>query len=225
MSTIPLSSLLLLAMTAIKPTTTAMIKAPTKNFMGSPLLSSQPHFYSFYIFLQPFLYCHLLSILQDIIIAMSIRSLFITVFLFLFIAFVGLVFKNLSNLKLEKPASFNTEVRIGDIYFLAKTVSTDIEKKMGLSGTKELKDNQAMLFVFDKADKWSIWMKDMNYPLDIIWLSSEKKIVHIENNISPDTYPKTFYPDAPAMYVLEMPASALEKSNVELGNQVFFEVK
>src|SRR4051812_8934615 len=61
-------------------------------------------------------------------------------------------------------------VHIGDGVFAARVARTNSEREKGLSGTHDLRSNQAMLFVYDTDDEWSIWMKEMNYPIDIIWL-------------------------------------------------------
>ena len=55
----------------------------------------------------------------------------------------------------------------------------------GLAVKDQLKENEAMFFVFDKPEKHSFWMKDMNFPIDIIWLDSTDKVVHIEQNLQP----------------------------------------
>ena len=61
-------------------------------------------------------------------------------------------------------------------------------------------------------------MKDMNFPLDIVWLKSSKKVVYIEQNVSPDTgIDKTYYPHVPARYVLEMSAGNVKSKNIKLG--------
>lgn len=55
----------------------------------------------------------------------------------------------------------------------------------GLAVKDQLKENEAMFFVFNKPGKHSFWMKDMNFPIDIIWLDSNDKVVHIEQNLQP----------------------------------------
>ena len=44
----------------------------------------------------------------------------------------------------------------------------------------------------------------MNFNIDMIWLDSDKRVVSIEEDVSPDTYPDKFCPDTPAKYVLEI---------------------
>lgn len=86
-------------------------------------------------------------------------------------------------------------------------VSDTAEKRItGLSYRTELPEGvDGMLFIFDEPGPHGIWMKDMNFAIDIIWLDDEFKIVHRLDNISPDTYPETFSSPSPARYVLELP--------------------
>ena len=63
-------------------------------------------------------------------------------------------------------------------------------------------------------------MKDMLFPLDIIWISSDFHIVHIEKNLSAQTYPTIYYPNAPAEYVLEISAGESDKNNIKIGDLV-----
>lgn len=84
---------------------------------------------------------------------------------------------------------------------------TIFERVQGLSDTTTLPAGiDGMLFVFSEPGFHSIWMKDMNYSLDIYWLDSEFNIVHQELAVSPDTYPElSFASSVPVSYVLEIP--------------------
>jgi uncharacterized protein len=105
-------------------------------------------------------------------------------------------------------------------------VDTEETREVGLGGRDGLADNQAMLFIFDKPDFYEFWMKDMKFPIDIIWLGTDRKIVHIENNVSPETYPDTtFMPESEALYVLETPAGFAEKNNIKIGDVVELNLK
>jgi uncharacterized membrane protein (UPF0127 family) len=69
-----------------------------------------------------------------------------------------------------------------------------------------------MWFIFPEDKVWKIWMKDMKMPIDIVWLDRDKKVVHIEENVEPDTEPHDVYqPPVPARYVLEMSAGSVQK--------------
>src|SRR3989344_573955 len=58
--------------------------------------------------------------------------------------------------------------------------TTDAAREQGLSGRENLKEEEGMLFVFDYPDKYSFWMKDMNFPIDMIWIIENKKIIYIK---------------------------------------------
>lgn len=97
---------------------------------------------------------------------------------------------------------------------------TPMLRESGLSGVKYMPENTAMLFIFDKPDKYEFWMKEMKFPLDMIWLDKEYKIVHIETDLSPSTYPKTFAPTLPSLYVIEANAGLVTKNNLKIGDNL-----
>ena len=101
----------------------------------------------------------------------------------------------------------------------ASVAATPKERKTGLSGTPFLPSGVVKLFIFSKPDKWGIWMPDMHYPIDIIWLDEVATIVHIETDVHPDTYPETFFPDEPALYVIETNAGFVDKHSITLGSR------
>jgi uncharacterized membrane protein (UPF0127 family) len=113
-------------------------------------------------------------------------------------------------------------VSIGDAISYAQVADTDSSREKGLSGSKPLAENESMLFVFDVPSRWGMWMKDMHYSLDIVWLDSSKKIVHTEQHIAPDTYPKAFLPQKDAQYVVELPAGYIQRHSVMVGQTVTF---
>lgn len=94
-------------------------------------------------------------------------------------------------------------VHIGDITHRVEIANTDEELKKGLSGKKNLGKVDGMLFVFPETAFHQIWMKDMLFPIDIIWIGEDLTIINIERNVSPDSYPRNFRPDRPARYAIE----------------------
>lgn len=88
----------------------------------------------------------------------------------------------------------------------------------GLSFTEPLKENTGMFFIFDTTDAHGFWMKDMRYPIDIIWFSEDMKVVHIEKSIAPETYPEILFPQQIARYVLEVPAGFSDIHSISVGD-------
>ena len=102
----------------------------------------------------------------------------------------------------------------------ASVADTLPERIQGLSNTPFLPKDVIKLFVFEAYGEHSIWMKDMNYSLDIIWVDREGKIVHIEENISPDTYPESFSSPVPAWFVVEANAGFVANNAISVGDEV-----
>ncbi len=113
---------------------------------------------------------------------------------------------------------------VGDKVVYARLANNDSERTRGLSGSSQLADDQAMLFVFDQDGRWGVWMKDMRYSLDILWLDSGKKVVDIAQNVSPNTYPTVFSPKNNARYVVELPAGFTDQHQVSVGQAVGFSI-
>ncbi len=95
-------------------------------------------------------------------------------------------------------------------------------QQKGLSGRRCMKAHHAMLFPFTETGTHCFWMKDMRFPIDIIWLNEAKEVVHIEHNVSPDSYPNSFCPDEAARYVLELKAVQAKRLGIEPGTAVNF---
>ena len=99
---------------------------------------------------------------------------------------------------------------------------TEAEREQGLSDTQPLTSNEGMLFVFDSPNIPGFWMKDMNYPLDIVWIDQDKKVIGVSANLDPKTYPQVFSPTSPILYVLELPAGFYKTNNIKVGDIVTF---
>ena len=90
-------------------------------------------------------------------------------------------------------------------YSLARieVVSTPAEQERGLGGRPQIPDDYGMLFAFAKADSYGFWMKDMQAPIDIIWINDDGTVAGILDAIATSTYPAIFYPPKPIRYALE----------------------
>jgi uncharacterized membrane protein (UPF0127 family) len=100
---------------------------------------------------------------------------------------------------------------------LARTLE---EKVRGLSGRPALKSGHGMLFVYERPEPVSIWMKDMRFPLDILWIRGGR-IVHIEKRAPPlrPSGPEQIY-TAIADLVLEVPAGFTARQQIRVGDPV-----
>ncbi len=97
---------------------------------------------------------------------------------------------------------------------------TEDKRIKGLGGLSSIPRGYGMFFIFDSSGYQSIWMKDMLFSVDIIWIDENNKIVHIEKNISPDTYPKIFTAPAKARFVLELNAGMSESYDLKADDKL-----
>ena len=95
---------------------------------------------------------------------------------------------------------------------------TEILREQGLSGHKPLGMNEGMLFAFPEEGFHSFWMKDMTFPIDILWLDSDYHIMDVRERAQPSSYPEIFTPRMPSQYVLELPEGFFENHSLKIGN-------
>lgn len=112
------------------------------------------------------------------------------------------------------------KVEIGDLVITAEVACSDAEQERGLSERNRLALGTGMLFPFPDDAPHFMWMKDMQFPLDMLWISSDGTIVHTEEYISPDTFPESFSSPAPSRLVLEINAGIISSSDVSVGEKV-----
>jgi uncharacterized protein len=128
----------------------------------------------------------------------------------------------LSFLSKKQEIKEPTTLKIGSVTLNIGVANTDAERMQGLSGRSGLQENEGLLFIFEQQGYYGFWMKDMKFPIDIAWLDKNKKIIHIESNILPDTYPEVFSPTSPALYVLEASANFFENHQIKIGDVAEF---
>ena len=109
-------------------------------------------------------------------------------------------------------------VNVGTSTLILDLATTSATRSQGLSGRASLDTNAGMLFVFEEPGLYGFWMKEMEFPLDLIWLDIKGKVVDITTNLSPQTYPKAFYPVSPVKYVIEVNAGWAKMNNLEVGD-------
>ncbi len=111
-------------------------------------------------------------------------------------------------------------IKIGETSIKVDVADTDSERRQGLSGRGELEEGEGLLFVFERVGTYGFWMKDMNFAIDIIWIGEDKKVVGIERSVEPSTYPTIFYPPSEVLYVLEVPATFSDATNINVGQSL-----
>lgn len=117
-------------------------------------------------------------------------------------------------------------LRVNGAEILVEVADTDEKRGVGLGDRETLGENEGMLFVFEKNSFYTFWMKDMLFPMDIIWINKDKKIVDVITNVQTDTYPDFQYiNDFLAQYVLEVNAGFFDKYGLRLGDTMEFSLE
>ena len=139
-----------------------------------------------------------------------------------FFAFLILIFfLSLQSIKFHRPVNIKM-VTIAGQTLVVDVADTKGKQEQGLSGRKELKEDEGMLFIFEDPDRHSFWMKDMNFAIDIIWIGDDMHVVYIKKYAQPEEYPNTYVSNKDAKYVLEVVSGFSEKNNLRLGDKAKF---
>lgn len=151
------------------------------------------------------------------------RRLFIIGFLiFLFAVIISFVVYT-QEAKAPHPTLRLVTAALNGHTFDLEVADDPVARVKGLAGRDRLNEGEGMLFVFDAPDIECFWMKDVNFPIDIFWFDSEKRLIHHISNLSPETYPNSFCPPSPSQYVVELPAGTIEKLSIEHGDTLTVE--
>ncbi|MEI7619998.1 MAG: DUF192 domain-containing protein [Candidatus Falkowbacteria bacterium] len=120
----------------------------------------------------------------------------------------------------ETYVSINKNIKI-----TIELAKNEAEQYQGLSNRKSLCQNCGMLFMWDDYDVRNFAMRNMNFPLDIIFIT-DQKIVKIESNLSPEgAAPQNNYSsDVPVNYVLEINGGLTDRYGIAVGDEVLVNI-
>lgn len=142
---------------------------------------------------------------------MKILNFFLAIILILIVAFLIL-----SNMLIKNPQA---EIN-GHTFslYLAKTAN---EQEVGLAKYKSIAQNQGMLFLFERSDYYSFWMKNMHFPIDIIFISNDK-VVDVFNDVpvSANNNLPVYTTKTKANKVLEINDGLAKKYGIKVGSEV-----
>lgn len=115
------------------------------------------------------------------------------------------------------------QTKRGDVYGLKIEIAkTFREKQSGLMHRRRLEVGKGMLFVYDHSLIPAFWMKNMNFPLDMIFIGEDLLIRDIAEKVPPcknEPCP-TYTPSQPAQYVLEVPGGYTQLFKIKTGDKI-----
>lgn len=138
---------------------------------------------------------------------------------------VLLIFSVIVLLQINQSALPKSKVLIDNHTFSVEIATTSAQQQLGLSGRASLPKNQGMLFIFTTADRYPFWMKDMQFPLDMIYINNDKIVdvfqnVPIPKSTDTDTTLPRIIPNSPANQVLEINQGLVKQYGFKIGDAV-----
>lgn len=100
----------------------------------------------------------------------------------------------------------------------------DEDRAMGLMFRPSLATDRGLLFVFENLDFHPFWMKNCKFPIDIVWLDEQKKVVYVSANTPPckaEPCP-VYHPMQRALYVVELNAGQAVREKAGVGARLDF---
>ncbi len=115
-------------------------------------------------------------------------------------------------------------VSMGGDLFVARVADTEYKRNRGLSGTKTLAPDEAMIFLFSEPSRTAFWMVGMKYPIDIVWIR-DGRIIDIAARVPPivekdESKIPRYYPRDRADWVVEVSAGTVDRLGIKLGDVV-----
>lgn len=108
------------------------------------------------------------------------------------------------------------KIKINNKEYEVKEATSDEEKAKGLQGVSELPEDEGMLFYFDPPEDVQFWMKDVEIPLDIVFIDDNQEVIKVQEGIPND---KTMIEAPEVAYVLEVNAG----SGIQIGDELELE--
>jgi len=90
-----------------------------------------------------------------------------------------------SDAKLEAVEFPRGTIKVDEHVLVVQIADTEPRRVRGLMFQEQLPYDQGMIFVFEESGFYSLWMLNMQFPLDMIWFDSDGKVVYIEKNVPP----------------------------------------
>jgi uncharacterized membrane protein (UPF0127 family) len=124
---------------------------------------------------------------------------------------------------------FSINFKDGEVVFLSQNMTFSVEiastkrqRNLGLMFRKNLAHNNGMLFIFEQEERQRVWMKDTLIPLDVIFISTQEKIVSIIKDLKPcmSHSCRIFISPEKAKYMLEIMAGTVQKKGIKIGQQL-----
>jgi uncharacterized membrane protein (UPF0127 family) len=146
----------------------------------------------------------------------------IMIIIFLILSFFGIVIFT------QKKDNHKSSLTINNVTFNIEIAKTDSEKSKGLAKYKTIEENFGMYFPFITKDYYAFWMKDMKFPIDILYISDGKIVEIFKDAKNPKSKKESltiYRPGVVADGVFEIKAGLSVKHNFKIGDKVIIKTQ
>ena len=118
-------------------------------------------------------------------------------------------------------------IRVDDVVLQVQIADSQPRRVLGLMHQEELPYDQGMIFIFDSVGQYSMWMRNVQFPLDMIWFDKDGVAVHIEKMVPPCLTAleamacPSIAPEVDALYVLEATGGFVDMHDIQVGSQLY----
>lgn len=109
--------------------------------------------------------------------------------------------------------------------FVVEVARTPQQLQKGLSDRQTLAPRRGMLFIFPNVSVQSMWMPNMYFPLDIVWIDANNVITKIEENVKPcsgNHNCHSYSSGTPVQYAIELNAFDASRIGLRVGMKLSF---
>lgn len=122
----------------------------------------------------------------------------------------------------QAQAYVSIQTQNGEVVFTVEVMRTSSEQAQGLMYRDGIADNIGMLFVYSDSAERIFWMKNTYFPLDMLFLDTQGKVIHLIHEAQPCSIDNcsNFSSVYPAQYVLEIRGGLVREKQIQLGDRV-----
>lgn len=125
-------------------------------------------------------------------------------------------------------ANFDLFTKTATVEIAGKSIKLEVadtpeKREIGLSAKRSLPEDRGMLFIFEEPSIYTFWMKDMDFPIDIIFLRNNRIVTIHESVPAPkdDVQDLKLYPPSEAAdRVIELNAGKAKEYGLKMGQEL-----
>jgi uncharacterized membrane protein (UPF0127 family) len=144
-------------------------------------------------------------------------------FLFLTLIILNAGLAACASQKLETATLSITRADSSSVEITVEIARTDEEKAQGLMHRKKLPDGQGMIFMYDRDQQMSFWMKNTVIPLSIAFIAADGRIIEIRDMQPLDL--SAVKSSRSVRYALETPQGWFDRAGVKPGDVLNLQIR